>query len=155
MDRQTPQVGDIDFVRWFVRVLTWDGALPVCLFLIPLVAKLMVPNQGGMFVFLAVVLPIIALFIRLPVGCRHIDDNTCGPLFQKLQVWMLLIGALILVIVDALLVIAHEIGWRVMFAARQDLVILATLASIYLTCMVIAMYPGRSKPLPDVFRPMA
>src|SRR5215204_4097662 len=111
MDRQTPQAGDIDFSRWLVRVFTWDGALPTCIFLIPFAAKQLLPNQGGIFVLLAVVLPIVALFIRLPVGCRHIDDNTCGPWFQKFQVWMLLFGALILVIVDALLVIAHEIGW--------------------------------------------
>jgi hypothetical protein len=110
MDSELPRAGHIDYARWLLRVITWDGVLPVCLFLIPLAAKFLFPIHGGVFAFLAVALPIAALFFRIRAGCHHIDANNCGPSFQKLQVWTLLFGSLILVILDALLIVAHEVG---------------------------------------------
>jgi hypothetical protein len=150
--RNEPSSGQIDISVWLLRLLTWDGVLPFCMILIPHAARLLFPNNGLVIVFLAVGLPIAALFFRIRAGCQHIDENNCGPTFQKVQVWSMVFGALVLVLIDAMLIVMHEMGARAFLATQGDRIVVGSMVLTYLIAMAVAMYPGRSKPLPTTLQ---
>ena len=144
--------GHVDFSRWLFRLLTWDGVLPFCMILIPQAARLLFPNNGLVIVLLAVGVPIAALFLRIRAGCQHIDENNCGPTFQKVQVWSMVFGAFVLVLIDAMLIVMHEMGAGAFLATQGDRIVVGSMVLTYLTAMAVAMYPGRSQSLPSTLR---
>jgi hypothetical protein len=150
MNGQSTNSGHIDFAVWLFRLLTWDGVLPIGVILVPFLMDAILPIDRGLTGLVYVGLIIAAFFVRMAVGCRYIDGNNCSPIFQRAQVWFLLAGAFVLMGIDTLLVVFLEQRGGGMFVGRQDGIFIAALVSIYLACMVIAMYPGRAKPLPEV-----
>jgi hypothetical protein len=52
MNSETQDAGHIDFAAWLIRLVTWDGVMPVCMIAIPYVTRLLFPE--GAFVFVAV-----------------------------------------------------------------------------------------------------
>ena len=110
------------------------------------------PNNGLVIVFLAVGLPIAALFVRMRAGCQHIDESYCGPTFQKVQVWSMVFGAFVLVLIDAMLIVMHEMGAGAFLATQGDRIVVGSMVLTYLTAMAVAMYPGHSKPLPTTLQ---
>jgi len=150
MTDQPANVGQIDFAGWLVRLLTWDGALPVCILVVPSIIERIVPNRGAIE-FAAVALPILFFFVRIVTGCRHIDANNCSRAFQRVQVWALVLAVFILVFFDAIMILSHVMPKGAL--GRGDLVIFAVMLSVYFVPMAVAMYPGRAHPLPEVFRP--
>jgi hypothetical protein len=142
--------GQIDFAGWLFRLLTWDGVLPVCILAVPGLIERAVPNRGAIE-FAAVALPTAFFFVRIVKGCHHIDGNHCGPGFQRLQVWALVVGVFVLVFLDAIMILSHVMPRGALNGG--DFQVMAIMLAIYLIPMAVAMYPGRSKPLSEVWRP--
>lgn len=131
-------------------MLTWDGVLPLSILFVPPLVEAAIPNRGALEL-LAVALPITFFFWRIVAGCRRIDANHCSARFQKLQVWSLVLAVFLLVFFDAMTILLQAMPKGAL--DREDFTILSVMLVIYLIPMAIAMYPGRSQPLPEVWRP--
>lgn len=152
MDEQVANVGSIDFASWLIRLVTWDGVLPFLILIVPSCIEQVFPNRGAIEIA-AVVVPISFFFWRIATGCRHIDANNCSPALRRRQVCALILAVFILVFFDALMILSHIMPKGAFAVNREDLIIIAALASIYVVPISLATYPGRSKPLPTVLRP--
>lgn len=145
--------GRVNYGSWFFRVLGWDGIMPVCIVLIPTLIKLLIPNNRGAVAVTVVLLPIAAFFVRLAIGIRHIAANHCAIAVRRLQYFVFCLGIFLLIGVDTLLILSHEMPKGAMFANTTDYLAFASLFSIYLASMTIAMYPGRVHSLDDTAWP--
>jgi hypothetical protein len=95
--------------------------------------------------FTAVTVPIIAFFIRFFLAKRHIFTNQCTGLVRSIQLTALCAAILMLLLIDSLIILANEMPQGAMFATNTDLVVWAVLITIYITCMALAMFPGRTE----------
>ncbi len=127
---------------WVVRIAIWDGALPAIIWLAPILVQGLIPNRRGPVEIIAVVLPILAFFIRFHVGRRFVSANQCGVAVRRFQYVALCIGALILVLVDAVMILTILMPKGAAFASLGDILVWVILVSTYLLAMSIAMYPG-------------
>jgi hypothetical protein len=138
----------INYRAWLVRVIAWDGVLPLLLWLSPFLVRLLVPGiNKDAGVLLAVPLPICVFFIRIWFGARHIDANRCEK-FRVIQYYCFLFAILVLLFVDALLLALHgelDENWAAYLSLLRDLSIPF---AVYLALMAVAMYPGR-EPIPS------
>lgn len=134
----------IAYRDWFLRVFCWDGALPTGVFLTPVVAKRLLPNHPGIIELLAIVVPIAALFSRFVAGSRVIRSNHCAERCRQLQFIALAVALVILLLIDAVLMLSHNLPAGALFAAEQDRIVWTIMAAVYLTNMLCAMYPGRA-----------
>lgn len=150
-----PDTGHIDFAGWLFRFITWDGLLPVVILVVPTIIEALLPNRRGAIELAAVTLPIAALLFRFAVGRRHISSNNCGRRVRQFQYLALGVGLLVLVLIDAIMILSHVMPKGELFADKRDRFVCAVIFSLYLFLMAIAMYPGRTKPLPEVFAPEA
>ncbi len=130
---------------WLLKLIAWDGLLPAIVILVPLVARQIAAQRA--VEFLAIALPIAAFLLRLFAGRRHIDSNQCSPLFRRVQFIFFYIAIFVLLMIDSLMILAHEMPPGAMFASAVDFLIWAVLFALYLTCMAVAMYPGRTEHL--------
>ena len=128
--------------RWLIRLIAWDGVLPAVVWSVPFVIHALMPNCRGAVEICAVVLPIVAFFVRFVMGCRVIDSNHCGTLLRRIQVVVLCIGILPLLLIDVFMVLANVMPQGAVIATWEDLIVLAVLYTIYFSAMAIAMYPG-------------
>jgi hypothetical protein len=133
----------LDVRSWLLRLFAWDGALPAGVLLVPSLVGLVLPNNRGAIEITAVVLPIVAFFIRFRVGKHHIESNNCAAAMKILQLVVLCVAILLLMLVDAFVVLLHVMPWQAGAVTRGDLHVLGIIASIYLTLMGLALYPGR------------
>lgn len=126
-------------VRWIIQLFTYDGVLPAVVLLLPGVASLAF-GAGVVIELIAVVLPIVAFFVRSAVGLRNIEENVSGALLGALQKAALFVGLLLLVLVDAFMILT----WRMPANALAwgDYVFTAILYGCYLFLMAIATFPG-------------
>lgn len=145
MNNSRTNVGNTDFVGWMVRLLTWEGILPTCVFLVRGIIETLFPSRGTIEAA-AVVLPITFFFVRIFTGCRHIDANHCSQGFQRFQVWALVLAVFVLVFVDAIMILADVMPNGALVAGPADWIVIVTIILIYLVPMSVAMYPGRSNP---------
>jgi hypothetical protein len=144
--------GRVNYGTWLLKLIAWDGALPIFIILVPTFVDLLFPNRRGAIEAAAVMVPIAAFFLRFFVGKRHINSNRCGRVIRKLQLVALCIGIFVLLMIDSLLILAHEMNRKAMFVAGADLIPLSIPFAIYLTLMAIALYPGKPEPPPVEWR---
>jgi hypothetical protein len=116
--------------------------LPAFILLLPGAIELAFPNHPGFIEAAAVALPIAAFFLRVVAGMRQIATNHCGDSIRRLQRVILVIGVLPLIVVDFLVVGAHLMPPGAL--AEADWKFWAIFLMIYLTAMVVVMYPGRA-----------
>jgi len=135
----------IDYGSWLFRMVAWDGLFPVVVLTVPMVVQFLFPKQRDAILVPALSLPIAGFFVRMVVGSGYIESNHCGKMLRRLQGLALFCGAMLLVVIDCLLILAREID---LFTAEDEFV-WVILISIYLTLMLIAMYPGRSPVVED------
>lgn len=135
--------GRVDIISWAIRVAAWDGLLPIFVLSVPVLTDSLLPNRPDLSDLVGAGLPIIAFVIRLFVGTRHIWSNGCCHLVRVLQSLLLWVVVFLFVLVDTMLIIAHQFPGAGMKPA--DLRDMEIVLSIYLPCMVVAMYPGRTK----------
>ena len=132
----------ISFRSWLLRVVAWDGVLPLVLLGLPHGIHFLFPEAAGAIEILGVLLPIAAFFTRLVVGFRHIRENHCPALLQQLQYVVLFLGILGLVMFDAVMILQLNLPQGAM-QPGDLLVLFGIVFAIYLPCMILAMYPGR------------
>jgi hypothetical protein len=144
-------VGRVNYGSWFVRVLAWDGLVPVCVVLIPNVIKFLFPNNRGVLELMFVLTPVIALVLRMWIGSSHIATNYCSPANRRIQFWVLFFGITVLGFIDAVLIHGHLMPKGPFNDAEIDVGIV--LFSVYLGAMTIAMYPGRANSQDDTHWP--
>ncbi|HVA50266.1 MAG TPA: hypothetical protein VNH11_28185 [Pirellulales bacterium] len=135
-------IARIDFGFWLRRVVTWDALLPIVIWVAPSVIEVLLPNRRGAMEIAALVLPIAAVFLRFRAGMRHIASNRCSRLVRGVQVAVFMVGMLPLILFDCFMILSHNMPALGPMPA-EDVIVWSILLSIYVTAMVIAMYPGR------------
>ena len=134
---------------WLMRLLKWDGIMPTIIWSVPFLIRAVLPKFREPIELVAVVLPIVAFFIRYSVGMRYIRSNHCGKTTRNFQIIILRAGLMILALLDAVLVLTHVMPQGVIVAS--DIMILVILYVIYLLAMVFALYPGAEPHLKSHF----
>lgn len=131
------------YLRWLLRIVTWDGLLPCCVIAVTLVVKLMFPHVRGALEMTAIVLPISAFLLRAAVGSRQIAANQHGQILRISQYTAFGIALLLLVLIDCVLILSQIMPAGALWAAKQDRVVWAVLFSLYIGLMTFALFPGR------------
>lgn len=132
----------VNYGRWLFQVIAWDGLLPAAVVLAPWGIQWVFPNRPGMIEIAGVTIPIVAFFVRVAAGRRHISSNHCGGILRCLQYIVFGLACLVLLLVDAFVILSHIVPQGVA-ANEEDLMILAWLLSLYLLAMTFALFPGR------------
>ena len=146
----TEAPGPVDIAAWAIRVAAWDGLLPILVLMAPILIDTLLPNNRFLSDFIGGGLPIVVFIIRLIVGMRHIWSNGCSKPVRELQTGLLWVAVFLLVFVDTMLIISHQIPGALIDPFDQQAVLVVV--SIYLPCLAVAMYPGRkmvSRPTED------
>ncbi len=129
--------------RWLLRVIAWDGLLPVVVWGAPWAAQWLAPGDRGLMEILGVMLPLGALFVRYFIGARQIAANRCKPTVRRLQILALCLGIFMLVLIDSMMILSLEMPPGALFATTTDLIVWGVLYAVYILTMLVAMYPGR------------
>src|SRR5262245_32440927 len=95
-------VGRVSYRSGLLKVIAWDGMLPLIIILVPRAIELLVPRNRGAIEFAGVMLPIALFFVRFVVGKRHIVTNRCGAAFRCVQLCALCFGILVLLLIDSM-----------------------------------------------------
>jgi len=146
MERFSDPTRRVNYVAWVLRVVAWDGALPLAMLSLPYLIGLLLAPRGAIELT-AIITPIAAFFIRLRAGSRHINANHCSSAVKRAQVIVLFCGVFFLVFIDAVIILAHVMPKGALH--WEDFLVLVILGLIYVSAMVFAMYPGR-EPVGDV-----
>jgi hypothetical protein len=131
----------LEFGRWFFRLFSCDGLLPVVIVLIPGAIVLAMPGWRGLVELTAIALPIAAFGVRVHVGRRQIGSNACPRWFRGLQFAAFGAGLLILLLLDAFSILSWIMP-PVDPLSAEDFLIFGVFAAVYLVLMAVAMYPG-------------
>ena len=134
----------IDYTAWFFSVLTWDAALPFLVAVVPLFLEQLFPNRRGVIEFTAVVLPIGAFLLRMRKGKRQIDANACSTKVRRIQFGFFFFGLLPLLMFEAVITLTAIVPAGLQFKDPVDYIVFGVMGAVYLICMIIAMYPGRT-----------
>ncbi len=126
---------------WLARLITYDGLLPLMVWLTPWLVALLFPERRGLIEILAITLPVVGCLIRFSLGRRLIAGNLCSVLIRRCQFAVLALGLVLLAIVDCVIVLLCVMPRNVF--APADWLILLGLWSVYFLFMAGAMYPGR------------
>jgi len=128
-------------VIWLGRVGTYDGILPVLVWLAPWCVAFAFPGRRGVIEVLAILLPVVGFLVRYGIGRHLISRNACGDGMRRLQFVMLCLGLGLLAFIDCVIVLLNVMPKG---ALRQpgDWMVFTGLASLYLGCMGFAMFPG-------------
>ena len=133
---------------WLIRLITWDGLFPLAIWSAPFLVAWVLPNKRGAIETIAVLLPIVAFFVRYGVGRRYIASNHCHAIVRGIQVGALCLGLMVLALIDCVLMLTHVMPRGAAATTTGDLICWAVLFSVYLAMMAFALYPGRcSDPL--------
>ena len=120
----------------------------VC-FCAPTLIDFCFPNRRGVMEITAVTLPVAAFLLRARAGWRHITTNKCSDLVQRFQFFVFCIGILPLVLFDCFMILSRLMPHGDPNATHDELLVLGSAFAAYLVLMAIAMYPGRTIPIPD------
>ncbi len=142
MPADVTETREVNFRRWLLNILAWDGVVPLSVVVMPYGLKLVLPDNPWAFVVAAVVLPIGALLARFAIGTRQIASNHCGALCRGVQYVALVVGILVLLVIDAMLVLAHDLHKGALFESGQDRAWCVILIFTYLATMTVACFPG-------------
>jgi hypothetical protein len=136
---------------WLLRVLCWDGVLPLFTALAPLAVDVLTGNRNAVEA-VSIALPVIAFLIRFFVGLQTIMSNDCHPVTRFFQFVVFFGGLLLLCMVDAMLMMAYTMPPGAMFATVLDVILVGAFYAFYLATMMFAMYPGQRplRPIPSI-----
>lgn len=132
----------VDYARWFIHLLTWDGVVPIVMWSLPfLMRRFGPPNNDQAFVFAVVGGLIVGILLRYAFGMRHIRSNYCSVRVKSLQRAGLFAMIGLLVLIETLLCFMPPIppGGLNM----PDLIFFSVVFTGYLLVMATILYPGR------------
>ena len=127
---------------WLLRLIAWDGLLPVFVVSVSFGVKLIFPDERIAIELTALILPSVACLVRICIGGRQIATNLCGSAMRTLQFVTFVLGILLLGSMESFMVLTHVMPPQALFASKTDCLIWGMLFSIYFVLMAIAMYPG-------------
>lgn len=137
----------LDWSGWLLRVLTWDGLVPVAMFVSSMTVARLTQGQGDWYLALTLGLPLSAFLVRFFMGRGAIERNHCSPVTQSFQSIVLVLGLIVIAILDSLLICLSTLPPGNPGGNRDKVVILYCVVAMvylaYLACMCFAMYPGR------------
>jgi hypothetical protein len=142
-----PPIRRVDFAVWALRVATWDGVLPFCILIAPILVGHFFPNQPAALNWAAILATVVAFCVRGAIGLRQISRNNCSPGMRDDQYVLLVFGIFILAFFDCVGMFLHLVP---NFSVLDYLLFYGLAFAVYLPFMAFAMYPG-SKEV-DVFR---
>lgn len=132
----------VDYAKWFIHLLTWDGVVPVVMWSLPfLVRHFGPPNNDRAFVFAVVGGLIAGILLRYTFGMRHIRANYCSIRVKAFQQAGLFAMIALLVLVESLLCVMPPIpegGLK-----TPDVLFFSAMFTVYLLVMACVLYPGR------------
>ena len=130
----------INYGVWLWRVISWDTLLPAAMIFAPSAILWVAPNRQGFMEIAAVSLPIVAFFLRVSAGRRQIAKNQCSTRVRRIQFGIFCVGIFPLVLFDCFMILGELAnvgpGWD-----YDTVIALAVMIAIYLSAMVIAMFP--------------
>ncbi len=131
--------------QWFIRVLTWDGLVPVGLFLMSASLASMANGDLEWISLVALILPVIALLVRFYRGLRSIHKNRCSPATRAVQIGLLVLGLIMLGVLDGVIILSTTAPPGAgPFDRADDRQIWYWFGIVYWIAMMIAMYPGQA-----------
>lgn len=134
-------VHPVNYSKWFLRLLTWDGIVPAIMLALPGFARRFGPQNNDRFLVMLVVAALIAgILLRFSFGMRHINANHCGPVVKQVQRIGLCLMIFMLMLVETLICVIPNPNADLKLA---DFVFFATVGSVYLLVMGCVLYPGR------------
>lgn len=134
----------IDYFSWLVRLITWDGIVPIIMLSVPMLVRRFGPqNNDGASLIAVVFALIVGIFLRFSFGMRHIKENYCSTIVKCLQRIVLLVMICVLVVFESFLAVVPRGPVR-----PEDLMFIGGFGAIYLLVMSSVLYPGR-RPLND------
>lgn len=133
---------------WILRVVAWDGLLPLFVVSVPVVLLHVFPGRRELVNNAMVFGPTIATILRVFEGYRIIVTNRCTPAFRACQFVALAAGILILLLIELLLLHSHENPQRMDFKT-EDLIFISGMFGSYLLVMGLATYPGAAAADPE------
>jgi hypothetical protein len=131
---------------WLLRLVTWDGALPMVVWLSPLLIRIILPNNQRALEQIVVVIPVVSLILRFVAGVRFINSNNCTQTFRNIQKYALGLGLFLLLLIDiAFLFQFHfaPVGVRVVNPIAR--LICNAVVALYFLSMIVALYPGSAQ----------
>ena len=131
---------------WFSRVFSLDGILPLFVFLLPKGIQWIFDIPDHDMVLPSVILPILAMILRVILGLKAIDSNQVRPFFRGCQLIVFVCGVLVLMFLETFVVALHFLP-PVAPAPVKIISVLAVMHLIYLAAMTFAMFPGWPEPL--------
>ncbi len=129
--------------RWWIRLVSWDGLLPLAVWYIPQCIEIFFPGRRGAIEIASLVVPVMAVLIRYYIGMELIRNNHCSKRFRIVQKAIFCIGILMLVMVDCVLILMHVMPKNPNGGNSDDLILILSFFGVYLLIMGVAMYPGR------------
>jgi hypothetical protein len=119
---------------WLITIFYWDGALPLAAVAIPkLILSIFPPNEELVQV-IAIVIPVIAFFLRGAHGYRCHRNRT----FRLWQTALFVAGILLLALWETAFILF--IGMQ-NIALDSDWFVLGVLYVVYLALMAVAFFP--------------
>jgi hypothetical protein len=120
--------------------------MPVVVGVVAMLATRLFPGRDEFREGVAAYLLLLAYFYRVWAGKGLIDTNACEPRLRRVQFLMLCVGVFPLCFLE-LILLAMSDGPRdeppLMLA---DYLVFGLILGLYLACMAVAMYPGRTLP---------
>ena len=127
-------------VGWSI-LLSWDGLLPIALFLIAAALRSVLANHPPLFEFSLIGLAVTVFFVRLRIGVSQIRSNNCGPILRNLQFIVFMICMFLWALLEFILMLVPR---NLLFANESDLHVWLFLFLVYLAGMTFVWYPGRT-----------
>jgi hypothetical protein len=146
-----PVAQRINYWLWFYRLIAWDSLLPAVIVAVPMALHLLFPNAQGVIDLVAVVIPVVALFIRYRAGRKYILANQCSVKLRHIQFNVMCLGIFSLALFDSFIILTNLFPNIVILGnlfpnlPLTDLQFILIFLGVYLLMMSFAMYPGRTK----------
>ena len=121
--------------RWWIRLVSWDGLLPLAVWYIPQCIEIFFPGRRGAIEIASLVVPVMAVLIRYYTGMELIRNNHCSKRFRIVQKAIFCIGILMLVMVDCVLILMHVMPKNPNGGNSDDLTLILSFFGFYLIIM--------------------
>jgi hypothetical protein len=131
---------------WILRVVAWDGILPLLVWMSPGFIKALAPKNQRESDALVVMFLVAILFLRFRAGSIYISSNNCTPGIRKLQFVIFCIAISWLLLVDLIMILMNMGPPPPVRDPNEPLAIFLILLGFYLAyfmLMLFAMYPGQ------------
>ena len=137
------------YLQWLLRIVAWDGLLPVCVAIMPLVVKLVFPHVRGAVEITAVLLPISAFFLRAAIGRQQIAAARSAGILRSIQYLAFGVALFLLALVECVFILSLIMPAGALLA-KGDQVVWVSLFLVYFGSMAFAFFPASNVEAPSL-----